>query len=737
MAETANTVAHDGDNSVEIRSYDPDEEGAIDRELPRRDKDYSQYTSLQEEFTELYDEVVQAFDDKSEQNDLIRDYWDIWHCKLGPAQAYTGETRAYIPAVRTAVEARVTRATNVLFPKSGRHVEITSPNVEHIPAIAALLDHYVFTARLKAVVPSLLRAGDVEGQLSVYVDWNEVRRESIRRVQKMVETPLGEDPTNIYETIIEEDVLVGDPMVEVLTVPDLAVLPLSSETIEDADIVAIARRWTKTKLRKMISSGRINKAAGKELLKSFGADNRSQQPNPDKQKANDAGVQSNAKGTKHALVYEVWHQMKLPVRNERTGKLDRKLRSTVTILAGPATVLSCRQNPYWNNRIPVISTPLKKVPGSFWGMSAIEPVKALQYLCNDYANLGFDSAMRSLNPIVLTDPEANPRWGTMQMATGAVWAVKPSTTEVINFPQLFEPAAELVGILKNQIMDALSVNPSMIPSTGSKAKPSQAAVAQEQAVALESTADYVNTVESGLMSPLVERFLEYDQQFRDEAVQVKLFGDEGAKANLISIEPFQFGERYEVRWYGSEFMRGQQDIQQQIQWANVLLAQQGQFQQDGKRINLARFYEEVTEKVMGPRIARVIIEDVSDKNKVDPEFENEMMRSGITTTVHPGDDFQKHVAIHMQLAQNAPDEVTRSAAVSHIREHITDQQKKAMQAQAAKGDTGAPGGAGPGRPGVPRPGAVPAGPRPGQQPPGALPQNGMQDPGAMPRSGNM
>ncbi len=103
------------------------------------------------------------------------------------------------------------------------------------------------------------------------------------------------------------------------------------------------------------------------------------------------------------------------------------------------------------------------------------------------------------------------------------------------------------------------------------------------------------------------------------------------------------------------------------------------------------------------------------------------MVNNLPAFVSPLDDDIEHIREHQKGAQTTGDPAGQFRL--HIQEHIKAIQQKQQQQQPT-GMPGVPGGAGPGVAGTPRPGAVPAGPRNGQQPPGAVNQQQMQDPQA-------
>lgn len=134
----------------------------------KRDEDISRRPAIKKRLLEVFEDVEKGFNDQSERSDSIADNWDAYNCQLGPKQFYNGTAQFYVPLIHDAIEARVTRFTNQLFPQSGRYVDVTGFEDSEPWAIAALLEHYVDRTRLRTeVVPALLRAGDCEGQWTI------------------------------------------------------------------------------------------------------------------------------------------------------------------------------------------------------------------------------------------------------------------------------------------------------------------------------------------------------------------------------------------------------------------------------------------------------------------------------------------------------------------------------------------------------------------------------------------
>src|SRR5260370_35562143 len=98
--------------------------------------------------------------------------------------------------------------------------------------------------------------------------------------------------------------------------------------------------------------------------------------------------------------------------------------------------------------------------------------------------------MYSMMPIVMTDPNRNPRIGSMVLSLAAVWETDPQSTQFAKFPDIWTSGFEIVASCKAQIMQTLSVSPAAITKSSSqKSKPSHADVACDLQVDLLTTTE--------------------------------------------------------------------------------------------------------------------------------------------------------------------------------------------------------------------------------------------------------
>lgn len=695
---------------------DADEDQGLDppRQTDDRDAELKDKPGVEKACLQLYKDIEKAFQDQWERANDNMNYWDIYNCQLGPNQFYSGNSKIFVPIVHDAVNARVTRFTNQIFPQSGRHVEV-SASEDKPQAVMSLVEFYIRKARVRRNIRKLLRNGDVEGQYTLALSWVRNERHVAMRVHRKPKVDDVElDGEEEFDDIEEETIVHQYPKIEVIADADFVLLPARSdsvdEAIENGGSATILRRWSKAKIRQMIRDGEIDKEEGQNLLKTMNAKQSQQYPDKSKAMAEAAGIKIEG-GTSTAVIYETW--TKLKVEGER--------RICRAFFGGDNQILSVKRNKYWCDKVPILSSAQDEIEGVFKGQSKIKFVDTLQYAANDAVNEGMDAASYALMPIILTDPLKNPRIGSMVLNVAAIWETSPNDTKFAQMPPLWKDAFQLVNSAKDQIFQTLGVNPAMMPqqSISPGKKPNQAQIANEQQVDILTTADAVGGLESEILTPMLQWFVWLDHQYRDETMTIRSFGEMGVRADMEEIEPVQMDRRFEFRWFGVEAARNAQQMQQQMASLNVIKGIPPTAY-PGYELNLAPAISQFLENVFGPRLAPQIFTDIRKKLALDAEFENTLLESGYELPVHVMDDDIAHMKAHMQELQERGDwhGTIRSHMIRHQMQMQLKQQQ--MQQQQIQGLM-QPGGQQ--RGGGPRQGATPGAPRGGQQPPGAIHQD--------------
>ncbi len=699
-----------------------------------------QESEVYKEALKLYAPIQKSYDNSQEQTDRIEEYWNIYGCKADANQQYSGNSQCYVPAVRDCINARTKRALKQLFPSRVKHVEAVGAEDTTPFAQLALLEHDIRATKLKSICRSVLVAGDVTGQWNLYIDWTS----SYRRITELIKRnpslelaegaklPEGEkdtglvDPNDEEEATEETDIKTEGPEIVDFATEDLAVVPPTCNDIERADAVAIRLRMSKSKVQQMIEEGVFVVPEGlsddqfwEDLEKTSQPDGKMDRRVPPKARSQDAGVKT--EGTfKYLACYEATARLSF---DEDGGKVKRL---AYIYFASAQRILGIVKAPQWGGKRPILSAPVERVQGSFFGKSKIEPVKFLQWNLTDYWNMGQDSAMYSLLPIWAADPLKNPNWASMVMGLAAVWPIGPNDIKAITQPQLYRDSMQMCDGIKRQIWESMDVNEIMMGRMPQGRKNNQL-MAQFQQDQMVNIMDHAESFEEEILTPLAERLMEYERQFRTNSILVEQRGEIGVRAKMTEINPSSFDERYRFQWAGTSTVQGQQVMQMQIALMNVLRGIPPQ-QLNGRRLDITPILEKQCEQVFGAELAAKILVDERNMFTVPPDTENLMMHNNLPVQVHEADNDQEHIQSHLQAAQLTSDPAGKFRA--HIAAHTMAMQAKMQKQQGQQpGAPGVPGGAGPGVPGSPRPGAQPGMQRPGGQQPPGMPGGDAMGPG--------
>src|SRR5579864_643867 len=642
--------------AVDVEQPDQEQSGTTEsppvkkrrsRKRTDRKTELSGRPEIAEKLTKLFQSVEKGFADQRDRADRIMDYWDAYNCELSRYQNYTGGmSNLFVPIIRNAVNALVTRYVNQAFPTSGRHVEAITGEEEQPFALLSLIEHYIDKDKLRTqAAPALLVNGQIEGQYNAYVDWDKLDRFVVsRETEPMSHMGLPMPELGEIETVAEEKVSEDGPGLDVLHDSDVLVLPQTANSIDRAleigGSVSVVRRWSKELIQQKIDDEEITKDRGELLLEHMGT----VENNPDtaKKLAHDAGIHISGKSA-GAVVYETW---------TKTLKIDGKRRLFRAYWAGEDGVLGCKLNPYWNDRCPVLSGPVEKVPGVFKGESPVKSSMDMQYWANDMANEAAHEMFFALAPIVTVDPEKVTKWKELVSDVAAVWPVPGESVKLLEWPNKAREAMEIIQFCKAGIFENLEVSPGMLPQQTGRpgSKRNQAEIALEQQVEILQTAGAVVNFEGEILTPAVQRFAEYDHQFREKDILVRQFGELGLEAEMQVVEPTQFGRRWRLQWAGVESARNAANVQQQnALLANVMKIPPQMYM--GFRLNLTRAIENAMAQVFPARLARQVFKSMKDELSVDPQVENQMLDQGMEVHTHAADPDPQHLQIHMQGLQ--------------------------------------------------------------------------------------
>lgn len=704
-----------------------DEDSFSTRPSPRRDAELvgGSRAKIRTRLDKLFDDIARGFEDQKERADDQTRFWEIYDCVINERQYYHGIAEIYFPIIHDAIEARATRFPNQMFPQGGHTIEVINTDGTRHASLVGLLENYLKEGSFETdVMYPLCVNGDIEGQYNLYVDWLEVTRHLVSRATHAPIDPQtgAEVPGPEIVDIIEEEVISGRPSFEVLHDSDVLVLPRTADSIEEAleagGSVTIVRRWSKAKIDQMAAAGEIKKDEAKELKEAMGkiADG---ETNIEKRLSDHVGI--NAKGSE-ATIWETWTKLPLDEKGSFSEDGDKLL---CRVYFGPGKApLGGKRNPYWNDRCPLLSAPVKKVAGVFKGKSLISHIASLQYEANDAVNEGADAATLSAGPIIRRDTE---KTNTVPvLAIGAVWDAPKDAFELMAFPDLTPRAVTRVQMALQAIFQSLGVNPSMLPQQTRAGKPNQAQVAQEQQIDLLTTAQGVKVLTQKIATPALGLMVDFDYQFRDKPMLVRAYGSMGREAVLEEVAPLQNRTGFSFTWRGAEQVKMMAMMQQQgTAFLNVMRSMRQELAAEGLQLRIAPVLEAAAQGIFGAVLGSQTIVDMRQQLTLDAELEVQMMLDGFETHPHPLDPDQQKIAAFMQAMQTKGDphgtiRARLAQQMQQMQMKAQSQMMKAAQQQVA-GNGAPPGGGAPGgRPGLPQPGASPAGPHAVKRPPGAI-----------------
>ena len=620
----------------------------------------------------LYTLVQKAYENKDEQADRIEEYWNIQNAIPDENLTYLGNSQGYVPVVRDAINARAKRVLKQLFPANNKHCEGLASDGRTPYTQLSLLEHYIRKTKLKSIVRTDLVAGDVTGQWNLMVDWSKSERSVTKLVKRnpIMQQIDGEniadleieDPQEEEEATETEDIVDEGPDIIDFATEDLAVVPPTCTNIQKAKAVSMRLRMSAEKVREMEDEGVFILPANTEIEEFCKADQSRDKKAPPKRATTDAGIKTH--GTdKYALIYMVYTKLDLGG--------DAK-ESAIIYYAGPTEIVGIIKNPLWSGKIPMLSEPVERMQGSFFGKSKIEPVKFLQWSLCDLHNMGHDSALYSMLPVFAVDPLSNPNWATMTLGLAAMWPIAPNGIKTIEFPQLWKDAEQKADQLKRQIWESLDVNEMMMGKMPSGRKNNQMIGSMQQEQSTNIT-DHASRYEEVVLNPLLEMLFEYDQQFRTDEVMIESRGEIGVKAKIEMIPVQQWGERYFFTWSGTAYMMGMQLMQQQIATMNVVKGVPPQML-NGRKFDATPILEKLVENVFGPEMAPRILIDQRNMFNIQPDVENEMLSNGFPVEVHEADNDPEHLQSHMKAASINGD--IQGLYKLHMQAHAMQMQKK-------------------------------------------------------------
>jgi hypothetical protein len=387
---------------------------------------------------------------------------------------------------------------------------------------------------------------------------------------------------------------------------------------------------------------------------------------------------------------------------ERWGEFDLegdgRMVECVIVIANRRVVLRVEENPFDHQRRPYVHSRYTPVPGEFYGTGIIEPIEDLWYEENDNRNQAMDFKTMALNPGWLAGAAAGVNTKTWVMRPGAVWNVgNVQQVKPIEIPQgAAYLAFQMDSIIRTNIQDATGASSLLAGTDPGRIEKATVftGLVEEANVRLRGV---VEGLQNDALTPALQMMWSLEQQFRDEAIVVRLLGKRANTFRHKAISPDEMLGDFDFMPIGSLQMGAAFTRHQNLQIALQVfgpLVQSGIIRADEFRRLIEKWYSLVVDQDA---------EDVfgsSDYVEVlSPDVENYLIMNGSTEVhAHPLEDQRQHLEAHnkaMQhmLAQPGLSPEGRESWVqnlmTHIGEHVRfyqpQQQMQQQQQQMAAG----------------------------------------------------
>jgi hypothetical protein len=352
-------------------------------------------------------------------------------------------------------------------------------------------------------------------------------------------------------------------------------------------------------------------------------------------------------------------------------------------------VLRIQRNPFDHQRRPYVADRWINVPNEFDGIGVVEPSLSLWHERCDTRNQAMDFKSYTLNPMLIVGAAANVSDTRFVSGPGRIWQVmNPDAVK----PMEFSTAAASLAMnmdaqIRNDIEDATGATRLLggtDPGTIEKATVYTGMVEQANARILES----MEALAHDAVTPALQMFWKLEQQFRNQAVVIRVLGKEGANLQLKTLErhdlmgDFDFlpvtGARLSARWQENQL------LQQFIQIA-------GQFLQPDVRIKII----ERIWGAMGLNDGTVIFPETGFIEVMEPGEETMLLMTGNLLPAHPLENHQQHLTVHASARQHAMQQgVDTTFLDAHIQEHLRAAGAQAQAPQQPYAQSGNPGATG-------------------------------------------
>ncbi len=541
--------------------------------------------------------------------------WKIWNAELDN-QGYMGRVRTYLPAGRSALETWVMALYSGLFPMSEWFGVQAVEGVGTKRSARAWMNmqrHWINkTMRLKHNMPMSLRQYVTLGTTIMKQGWGEEYERmrfferaladapdfdpeddsfEVLREEDAEESQYDEDPQDYTLALedgtkirlVERDVptKVG-PTIRVCDLFHWYIHPRTAPSIQEAELVfedttttieeiqAMHERYMDPRHEDMgrvfdmidpivQGGGRVSEEyldSIRERQNKFWADF---DPN--------ALYGKLGKGTVN--MSECYWRGVIPGAKDPITGNDYGEQDWLIVLINDCWPVRIHPNPFYNKQRPYRDARFLRVVDEFYGRGVTEAMASLQYILNDTFNLTLDNITNTLNPIILINEDLVTKAESLRLAPNAKWFVDPEGVQFVTPPNVGQVGLATIQLLQGFIQDASGASFIAQGQAAPQGRGRAQNTASGMGMLLQQNSQAfqfaLTELEEQLMIPLLETNYCLAEQFMTEKLPILVGGVRNAPLleEYVGFEDV-FG-KYVYNWYGSQGVREQMTLTQQMQ----------------------------------------------------------------------------------------------------------------------------------------------------------------------------
>lgn len=319
-------------------------------------------------------------------------------------QCYVGQSDAYLPVYKKALETKVSHISRGLFP-TDTYIDVSSPDPQFelsVPGVKAWMMHQMErSAKLRSELKPFLRSLNNYGLGVAKVWWEK----PVNPIKTSRMTKLPDIAQMLYTYGDAQPWTTEGARFKARSVFSWYIWPTTVNSIEEASLV-----FEDIQVSKQFVLDMGKKGIWKNVEQIWQTTNNENQANAVQEQLSEVtGSAQTAIDVRQGdlaswvIITECWLRMPVPAhlyaKNEEVG-----CAVPVKAIFSGGQLIEVRRNPFWHQKPPYVMQRLNEDSDSFYTVGMGRTMQGVQGLINDFINQTNDNGIYGLNPILKVNP---------------------------------------------------------------------------------------------------------------------------------------------------------------------------------------------------------------------------------------------------------------------------------------------------------------------------------------------